>query len=679
MIRNRRLDDSFDRILARRLTRRSLVQALAAAPVLAACSVRPSADTAGPAAQSSLGFQPIAGSTRDAVIVPRGYTWDVVVRWGDSLRSGVADLDTRGIAQSSLLAAEEAVLQESRFGYNCDAIQFFPLAPDGSRGVLCVNNEYTNDELLFPGRHFDDRRHPDAFRDFMMRHPTSVAFTQAAHGISVVEIARVEGRWRLQQDSPRNRRVTANSRVEICGPARGHRLMRTSYDDKGTWVRGTLANCAGGKTPWRTYLSAEENLEDYFGNFAGLRSRRDLDASVLEAHRRFWLWESASIHGWEFVDARFDVAREPTEPLRFGWIVELDPLDPQSTPCKRTALGRFAHEAASPIVARDGRVAVYMGDDDQFEYVYKFVSREHFDPRQPDVKRDLLDDGILYVARFDADGTGEWLPLVWKTGGPIGPRTGFTNQADVLIRTRAAADVLGATPMDRPEDVEPDPATGRIYIACTKNEARKAASVHQAFGGRDLELGPDAANPRGYNLRGHIIEITEADGDHTATRFNWDVFILAGDPKRGRLVTRSEDLAAASPAPDDTYYAGFADASQLSPLGCPDNVGFDRAGNLWIVTDGDQPRGTNNGCFACPTEGPTRGRLQQFMSAPVAAEICGCEFTPDDTTLFLSIQHPGEGGDVLEPRSHWPDGGNAVPRPTVIAIRREDGGPVGGG
>jgi secreted PhoX family phosphatase len=253
---------------------------------------------------------------------------------------------------------------------------------------------------------------------------------------------------------------------------------------------------------------------------------------------------------------------------------------------------------------------------------------------------------------------------------------GFRDQAEVLVKTRAAANLLGATPMDRPEDVEANPASGRIYIVCTRNEQRAAASDKGNYAGREVAMGPDAANPRGTNPWGHIIEIREAGDDHVALKFSWEVFLLAGDPAGGKLITDSKDVRAGI-APASTYFAGFSRTAELSPIGSPDNIGFDPAGNLWMVTDGEQPHGTNNGCYACPTTGPERGRLQQFMSGPVGAEICGCQFSPDGETLFLSIQHPGEGGSVAEPRSHWPDGPGTQPRASVIAVRKIGGGKIG--
>ena len=246
--------------------------------------------------------------------------------------------------------------------------------------------------------------------------------------------------------------------------------MRTNADPTGTRVLGTFANCSAGKTPWGTYLTSEENVDDYFAG-GPKPFEWSKDAALVDAYRRFPLREN-SFYGWEVQDSRFDARAEPREALRFGWMVEIDPHDPQSVPRKRTSLGRFQHEGANTIVGKTGHVAAYMGDDEKFEYIYKFVTRDRFDAKNPAANRDLLDHGTLYCARFDADGKGEWLPLVHDENGPLNSRAGFASQGDVVIKVRAAADLLGATPMDRPEDVEPSPVTGRIYIPCTKTEER---------------------------------------------------------------------------------------------------------------------------------------------------------------------------------------------------------------
>lgn len=671
----RRIPDAplFQDLIEQRLTRRKLLEAgvtIAPLAVAASALLRPHDATAKGAA--TLRFKAIPGSKADAVTLPQGYTHDVLVRWGESLSSSVPDLDASKLSTGLLLQPEAAEQQRMQFGQNCDAIHFFPLDGRGDRGVLCVNNEYTDDALMFPGHPGFRGISNGASRAYVKEHPQMVAVAKAAQGVSIIEVRRERGSWRLVKQSPLNRRITADTPIDIGGPARGSALLRTKNDPGGVRVLGTMANCAGGETPWGTYLTAEENIQDYFANLEQLKARSDIDPFIVESHRRFRMWQAQSLYNWDLADTRFDLATTPTEPFRFGWIVEIDPHDPTGTPVKRTALGRFAHEGASPIVARDGRVAVYMGDDDKFEYVYKFIATARYDAKNRAANRNLLDQGTLHVARFDASGKGQWLPLVFDPKGPLNAAAGFRDQADVLVKARMAAYVLGATPMDRPEDVEANPVTGRIYIACTRNENRSVAPGSLTYGGREIDSGTNAANPRGANAFGHIIEIREAGDDHTSREFSWEVFLLAGDPAGGRLIT---DLTQVKT--DSAYYAGYATAADLSPIGSPDNVGFDQAGNLWVVTDGTQPNGNNDGCWVCPTTGPDRGRLRQFMSGPVGCEVCGCQFTPDGETLFLSIQHPGEGGNVAEPRSHWPDGPGTQPRSSVIAVRKPGGGVVG--
>jgi len=638
----------FVTLLERRLTRRALMQGTAVA-----ATAWPTAFAGATARNAATGnFAPVPSGAADAVVVPAGYVWDTLIRWGESLRDGVPDLDATTLARGDALTAEAAANQLHQFGANCDAIHYFRLdrgaAGAVSRaGVLCVNNEYTNDEQMFPNRRAVFGTEPEYIRRFVQRYPGSVAFAKAAHGISVVEIARPQARWQPRRDSWLNRRITADTVLEIRGPARGHEWLRTSQNTTGTLVRGTLGNCAGGRTPWGTYLSAEENIQDYFGNWRALRESTDADRALLQAHRRFRHWNSVSPRGWELIDPRFDMLREPHEAFRFGWIVELDPMNPMRQPIKRTALGRMAHEAATPAITADGRVAVYMGDDDAFEYVYKYVSIDRYQPGRAAVNDSLLDRGILYTARFDADGGGEWLPLVHDERGPLNAANGFRNQAEVLIRTRAAADLLGATPMDRPEDIEVQPVTGRIYVSCTNNVLRSATAGSKEYAGREVDYAPNAANPRDRNSYGHLIEIIEAGDDHGALKFRWNAWLM-GDT--GKV--------------DDVS------------LGSPDNLAFDDRGRLWIVTDGTQPDGSNNGCFVCDTAGDDSLQLRRFMLGPRGAEIAGCVFAPGCDTLFLSIQHPGEGGTLTQPRSSWPDGAGQPPRSSVIAIRREDGGVV---
>ena len=364
----------FEHLLSQRLTRRRVLAtgatlaplAVAGGSLLGACTTARAA--------SALSFKPIQGSKADDVLLPPGYRHDMIVRWGDSLWSSVADLDAARLADGALLEPGAAERQQRQFGTNCDAIHFFPLDARGERGILCVNNEFTLDEMMFP-------QHPGMVgalrgdgRDYVIKHPQAVDVAKAALGVSVIEVARVRGRWQMVKDSRFNRRITAETPIDIGGPARGAALLRTQADPDGVRALGTFGNCAGGETPWGTYLTAEENIQDYFGNLDQLKARSDVDPHIVESHRRWRMWKVHSLYAWEAVDARFDLPRTPTEPFRFGWIVEIDPRDPTRAPVKRTALGRCAHEGASPVIAHDGRVAVYMGDDDKFEYIYKFVS-----------------------------------------------------------------------------------------------------------------------------------------------------------------------------------------------------------------------------------------------------------------------------------------------------------------
>jgi len=663
----------FGDLLQQRLSRRELLAhgALLAPAALALPSV--AGATRAPAAPG-LVFQPIIGSREDRVQVPPGYTAEVLIGWGEPLFTGTPAIATRGLIDGDLLSTGSAAAQERQFGYNCDAIAFLPLDRSGRRGVLCVNHEYCDPRLMFPAKRQFKSPRPGWAADPRLE---AVQTMMAAHGVSILEIRLENGTWRPVTDSKLSRRITARTPIEIQGPARGHALLRTAADPSGTRVLGTLANCSGGKTPWGTYLSAEENIEDYFGGYPQYRESGRGDARTLTAFARFATSER-NIFGWETIDPRFDMRQEPREALRFGWIVEVDPQDARSPIRKRTALGRFCHESAASVLTRDQRAAVYMGDDTQFEYIYKFVSRDRVNLRQPESNRELLDHGVLYVARLEADGSGRWLPLVHGQGS-LNAQHGFADQGEVVIRARAAADLLGATPMDRPEDIAIHPQTGRLYVALTNNGARTMDPVAMGAERPGLDRRPDAANPRPANRYGHIVEIVEAGSDAAATSFRWNVFLLAGDPQSagGRFLTDAAAIKSQQLAATDTYFAGYPERDKISPIGSPDNLGFDPEGNLWIVTDGEQPRGANNGAFAVPVAGAQRGHLRQFMSAPIGAEVCGCEFTPDGETLFLSIQHPGEGGTLEEPRSHWPDGSGLPPRPSVIAIRRKGGGVIG--
>lgn len=621
------------------------------------------------ARDSGVPFAQIAGSAEDSVIVPDGFVCDVLVRWGDPVVSGARGIAMDGIGSGSLFEPNAAAVQSAAFGASCDGMGIVALSDD--RLVLCINHETPEMNRMFPGWSAALRERRAA--DFVRQNPGMVAVMRASVGVSVLEFERDGERWRPVRDSQLNRRVTADTPIEFSGPAAHHPWLDGTASARGTCA-GTLGNCAAGATPWGTYLTAEENTNDFFGN----ADQADWDPLLRRANERFGLRRFGSLYRWELVDERFDHARRPVESMKFGWIVEIDPLHPERPVRKRTALGKFRHEGATAVLTTDGRPVVYMGDDSGFEYFYKFVGDRRYDPADPATADDLLDTGTLYVARLNDDGSGEWLPLVHGAHPALGEANEFRSQAEIVLRCREAADLVGATPLDRPEDVAVHPHDGRIYLACTQGLTRglqpsetsqppgtRPASTAAADGPRPLP-GPDAANPRGPNPYGHILEFAEADGDASAQAFRWEVFVLAGNPGTEGLATR---VAAGQLAPAVAYYAGQADSNGLAAFANPDNLGFDAAGNLWIVTDGEQPNQNNNGCFVCPTDGAERGAVRQFMSGPVGAEVSGCTFAPDGQTLFLTIQHPGNVSPIERPESHWPDGGDSQPRSSLIAIR----------
>ena len=589
-----------------------------------------------------LAFDPIAPvpASVDDVVVPDGYEWRSIIRWGDPLFSDDDAFDPQN---------QSAEKQARQFGYNNDYLDIIA-EPDGTRGVLIANFEYTNESIMFP---------PEL--DAAERSRIAIA----AHGIGVVELTRSKkGRpWSYVVGAPRNRRVTMETPFTFTGPAAGSDLLKTVEDPTGTTVRGTLNNCAGGTTPWGTVLSGEENFNGYFRN-----------PGATPAEQRYGLNASGDGRGWRDVDPRFDGIANPeyrNEPNRFGWIVEIDPEDPTSTPVKHTALGRFKHEGANVNISKSGYAVAYQGDDERFDYLYKFVSKDRFDgsssPAARAHNKTLLTAGTLYVAQFSGDspageidgtgtvpsdgqfdGTGRWVALVVDGVSQV---PGFS-AAEVLVNTRLAADAVGATKLDRPEDVEPNPRTGRVYVACTNNTDRGVPGRKE---------GATEVNPRNRNRDGHVIEITENGNDAAATTFGWSILILAGDP-------------ATNPS---TYFAGFP-ADKVSPISCPDNVAFDSKGNLWISTDG-QPGtiGLCDGLFKVPLEGAERGRVQQFLSVPQDGETCGPLIHDQDGSVFVAVQHPGENGSWAAQRSYFPDyvapgaladGNWGGPRPAIVQV-----------
>ncbi len=589
-------------LVAARLTRRAAIQGIGAAVASAGWRSARAAPRV-----PRVGFAAVADAIDTRLHVPAGYRADVLLRWGDPILPGAPAFDPR---------LEDADAQAGQFGYNCDFIVYRPLDGD-RRGLLCVNHEYTSHQLMWP--------------DTKKYQPLSRARSEvemAAHGHSVVEVRRNGASWEVVPGSRYARRITArDTRIAISGPAAGHPRLRTADDPTGREVIGTLGDCAGGVTPWGTVLIAEENFHKYFGNDPDLTPEaRNLRAVGIGAPRQ-------PKYAWFRHFERFDVVKHPREANRFGWVLEYDPTDPSRAPVKRTALGRRWHECATCVRAPDGRLVVYGGDDAVFQHLYRFVTRDAVSPDRA-ANRDLLDHGTLSVARFEADGTLRWLPLVFGQG-PLTPDYDFHDVGDVLIESRRAAKLLGATPLDRPEDVEVDPVTGRVYVMLTDNTDRAPAYT-------------DAVNPRGPNRHGHVLELvppTDAVGvHHEAPGARWEILLMGGE--------------------------GLAN---------PDNAAFDRFGRLWIATDGAQgSMKIADGLWHCGLQGAERGRTRRLLALPAGAECCGPCFTPDARTLFVSVQHPGEGGRYSSPSTRWPDfDPKHPPRPSVVAITHRGGEVIG--
>ncbi|MCS6997246.1 MAG: PhoX family phosphatase [Casimicrobiaceae bacterium] len=629
------------------------------------------------------GFEPVRISTGDSVIVPPGYNHQAILPWGDPINASAPAFKPDG----SNTAAEA----ERQIGDNHDGIFFFPFnlerngpGQSNDEGLLVINHEYINPEYYYAITAATD---PNNWRA-----PYTAEMArkdQAGHGVSIVHVRRkADGSWEHVRDSIYNRRIHGNTPCDIQGPAAGHDMLKTAADPTGRRVLGTLNNCGSGQTPWGTYVTCEENFNGYFG-WTATRTQTAHEA-------RYGVNKDGFGYLWHTVDPRFDVAQNPNEPNRFGWVVEIDPFNPNSTPIKRTALGRFKHEAAEIVVAPNGKVVVYMGDDERNEYIYKFVSAGTFDRANPysAANRRLLEEGTLYVARFedgptkgDGMGTGRWIPLVWGQNG-LTPENGFANQAEVLIKTRQAADRVGATMMNRPEWIAANPKKpGEIYATLTNNNRRGTTpeSSNRPDGttpGGSARPPVDDANPRPNDVWGHIIRWQEAGGDASALTFTWDIFVLAGQPSITGARAPSSNINA-----DNLFNS-------------PDGLQFDSFGRLWIQTDGSF---ANSGEFAnmgnnqMLVGNPATKEIRRFMVGPSGCEVTGVCWTPDRTTMFVNIQHPGEvGSHPRAPKnpdgstwsdnqiarnptafSQWPIAGMR-PRSATVVVWRSDRGPVGG-
>jgi secreted PhoX family phosphatase len=626
-------------------SRRALLGGLAGLPLLnlAACATLP---TGRRAAKMAAPFASVPATNADTISLPAGYRWRSLIAWGDALYEGMPerpDLD-------ALTRAD----QERRFGQNNDMLALFaadyafPPPTDQDRLILCANNEYASLDLAFPE----------------LASPRDITAAQiealiASVGVSIVEVQREGANWRT---------------VRSAAPADAVRC-------------GTVANCAGGLTPWGTYLTAEENFDGLFVGTLSVRAQTDDPALALDA-------SSFGYPGFGFVDRtprQFNIAENPRGPSLYGWIVEIDPYDPTSTPKKRTSLGRKKNECATTALTHDGRVAVYMGDDQRDEHIYKFVSRGRFDPNDRAANMDLLDDGQLYCAQFLENGQGRWLAISAAAANAAAEAeespVRFRDDADVLMRVRDAARLMGATPMDRPEDVEAilDNAwrgLGPVLIACTNNSERGFARPGNPRREDSERLGSAQSN-----LAGHILRLDEAGGDCGATTFSWDIFAMGGDPNAETETVRTRGGGARAFV--STSFAGQPTISG-ERFACPDNIFIDSTHRAWIATDGgDAVFEDCNDCVMMTPVASERPRpMKRFLVGPIGAEICGPLMAPDERAFFCAIQHPGAnnvaGVDFATlrwqgaaPPSNFPDGGDAWPRSAVVVITRDDGGRIG--
>ncbi len=722
-IHNPSTNDTFNQVLARvSMGRRGFLKgssSLAAASMLGmglavlVDTVNQQDQGATGATGLNLSFSPVAKNIADTVTVPEGYTARVLLATGDPLRSNVTPYKNNGTDHDF----------EVRVGDHHDAMKYFGFSQEGKgwdpknsdRALLCINHEVCED-LGFV--------HPNGPTDYGSDNTTARPTLEidkevAAHGVTIVEITRQGSTYQINRNSSFNRRITAATVCEISGPARRSPLMVTAFSPTGDRTRGTVNNCANGYTPWGTYLTCEENWAEYF-----YRREEDNTRSQKEitAFKRYGISKPTSgRYNWSRPGAtestdlyrRWNTGKTSNSPDQdfrnvantFGWVVEIDPFNPNATPKKRTHLGRFAHEGCWPAKPVAGQPLVfYAGDDSRNEYIYKFVSDAVWNPQ--DAKGGLaagdkyLDRGTLYVAKFKEDGTGEWLPLTLSN-----PKIAnyadypFADQADVLINTRLAADAAGATKMDRPEWGGVHPITGEVYFTLTNNVS--------SSNGRGVKTPLDAANPRYYsdekgsktnqgNVNGHIIRWREAGGNMTATTFTWDVYLFGAQADAGAEVNLSgltdendfsspDGLFFSEAMPgllwiqtDDGYYTDKTNCMMLAAV--PGAVGDGQTKMVMnksvpVSGNGDQMVKTYVGKAASP------GVLRRFLIGPRDCEITGITESPDGKAIFVNIQHPGEnsasGTDPTQFTSHWPDGGNARPRSATVIITRNDGGKIG--
>lgn len=663
-VRERRLNPLFSSILEARLARRQIIKGSMGAAMLgflgvglAGCNSSSSDDDAPVPEQPGngeqppaelLGFTAVPTSLNDTIIVPEGYSHQVLIPWGTPITGSMPAFSVNNTGED----------QAEQIGSHHDGMHFFPIDGQSDDGLLVLNHEYIEPRWMHASAQGQEFGGSTVAIVDGVRSADEVRKEMNAHGVSVVRIIKgSNGEWQVQQDM-RNRRITAFTPMELHGPVRGSTFVRTKYSPDGTMTRGTLNNCGSGPTPWGTYMAAEENWAGYFRNGGTYNPREHQNYGIPSAQGRY-AWELAEGGADEFV--RFDASAKGesaledyrNEPNCFGWMVEIDPFDPDSTPKKRTALGRFGHEGVVFAPAVEGRpIVCYSGDDSTNEYIYKFVSASNYNAAN--ASGSLLDTGTLYVARFNEDGTGQWFPLVYGQG-PLVASNGFTSQADVLVNTRLAADQLGATPMDRPEWGAIDPANGDVYFTLTNNSGRREANQ---------------ANPRTANQHGHIIRWAETDGDHTATTFEWDIFLFGGDSGESGVENNIG------------YDPNGNRLTADNILSSPDGLWIDPDSRVWIQMDSGHTDPFGN--CAMLVADPDSGTLKRFLVGPKSNEITGITMTPDQKTLFINVQHPGDDTSPADfaagtYASTWPDHQPSLypPRSATVVIWKNDGGVVG--
>ena len=702
---------TFDAVLNARLSRRSVLLGTFGAAATAFFGAGAGSATAKPTRSLKLNFNAVAKHTADMLAIPAGYTASVLYRLGDPINSATPEYRNDGTDTADSFAF--------RAGDHHDGMQYFGMRGRGdsdesasNRGLLVMNHEAITPSYL----HATGQTIVGTGNGAMRTVPSEVIKEFHAHGVSVIEVRKQRSTYEYKRDSLYNRRITTLTDMILSGPAAGSPMMITAYSKNGTRTRGTVNNCANGYTPWGTYLACEENWAGYFRRLPADDANRT--AKELASFRRYGvagtgreLWATATAsNSDDTIFSRWNAMKlgtsaDGSDDFRnvantYGWNVEIDPFDPKSTPKKRTAMGRFAHEGAWLGPVEPGKPLVwYMGCDSRNEYIYKYVSEARWDPR--DANRGMaagdkyLDHGTLYAARFHADGTGSWVPLVFGRNGitPGNPAYAFNSQADVLINARLAADAAGATKMDRPEWGAVNPANGEVYMTLTNTNSasRPLAAV-------------DAANPRFYNdpkgsagtaqrgnPNGHIIRWAEQGGNVAATSFKWDVFLFGARAGMDRNINVS-NLTAANDfsSPDGLWFAksgllwiqtddgAYTDVTNCMMLAAvPGRVG-DGGAKTIVNTDGASTKSVTTYAGAEPGE----ANLRRFLVGPRECEITGIAETPDGRALFVNIQHPGEDtrptySDPSSFGSHWPDGGSSRPRSATIVITRNDGGQIG--